>query len=238
MLARLPGVRMTGENNNLIARFENLLKQSPEAMLEGKNDAWFHENPIPEESFSCASQTLFTTFNPPKLNGDMLAVSDETTILGFKTIRLFINEGKDIKSSNVSERQEAAQELVNAKATTLNHLFPCARFVVNFRSDVMHQLASWQSQFGSKNKTQALQSIQLENDLLHMLHTSLGHERSFLLDSTMWTQDISKFNEMLAWLGFATPACHFPAALEYNTQNGYFATKTEVDLSPDCMYLY
>jgi hypothetical protein len=240
MVARLPGVRMTGENNNLIARFENVLKQSTPAMLEGKEAAWFHDNPIPEESFSCASQTLFTTFNPPKLmantNGEMLEESDEETILGFKTIRLFDNEVKmNDNVSNLSTMQ--LREIVQDKVVTLHHLFPCARFVVNFRSDVQHQAASWKKQFGAKNTTKASQVIQLDNDLLHIFHNAMGRKRSFLLDSTVWTQNISSFNDMVDWLGFAQ-ACHFPAALEYNTDKGYKATKTEVDLSQDCMYLY
>jgi hypothetical protein len=244
MVARLPGVRMTGENNNLISRFENVLKTSPPEMLSGKSAAWFHDNSIPEESFSCASQTVFTTFNPPKLNndttgtnndGEMLEESDEKTILGFKTIRFFHDEIQKANGKNLSPKQ--IQEIVNAKIISLNHLFPCARFVINYRSDMMQQVASWKAQFHANNATSTMQTIQLDNDMLRTFQTTLGSERSILLDSTDWTQNITVFNEMLDWLGFSK-ACHFSAALEYNTQNGYKATKTEVDLSPDCMYLY
>lgn len=247
MLQRLPGVRMTGENNNMIGKFENWLKDAPRDMIVGEAPAWFH-NPIPDESWSCASQTLFTTVNPPKLvlvndtNGDgdgrggemvLLEESDEKTILGFKTIRLF---DETIKKNSYKLTQMQIQELAQAKIETLNHLFPCARFVLNFRSDINGQLASWKAQFGATNPESATKLIQLDNDLLHSFHKTVGPERSFLLDSTEWTQNISSFNEMVDWLGFS--GCNFPAALEYNTKDGYFATKTEADLSPDCKYLY
>jgi hypothetical protein len=122
MMALLPGVRMTGENYNMIGRFDNLLKASPQDMLNGTADAWFH-NPIPDESWSCASQAHFTTVNPPILkNEGELLESDETTILGFKTIRLF---GDDIKKNgNQQLTQNQIQRIAKEKVATLNHLFP------------------------------------------------------------------------------------------------------------------
>jgi hypothetical protein len=92
--------------------------------------------------------------------------------------------------------------------------------------------------------TQVAKWVQLDNDYLQAFHQQLtvdshssGQRRSFLLDSTVWTRNISTFNEMLDWLGFAK-SCHFAAALEYNTKNGYDATKTEAELSPYCRCLY
>jgi hypothetical protein len=130
MVHRLPGVRMTGENNDLIGRFEtSILKESPREMINGLYPAWFHDNVIPEESFSCAAQHLFTTFNPPKLasaSSDnsvdvMLEESDEKTILGFKTIRLFNknDEPKNFKSSNLLSPMQI-QKVVKSKIATLN----------------------------------------------------------------------------------------------------------------------
>jgi Sulfotransferase family len=268
MVNRLPGVRMTGENKNLIERFENaILKESPIEMLDGQYPAWFHDNPIPEESFSCAAQHVFTTFNPPKLATnkdkygnnnlhDWLEKSDEETILGFKTIRL-LDSKMMLNLSNSSSRQIQKlqmQEHIQSKISTLNHLFPCARFIVNYRSNVPQQASSRVANFvGATNVTQTLQLIQLENEMLQMFHNmringyaDQSQQRwrsSYLLDSTIWTQNISAFNAMLDWLGFS-PACHFSAALEYNTKNGYSATKTEMDddewssRQEDCMYLY
>jgi hypothetical protein len=250
MIDRLPGIRMTGENNNLVGRFENLLQDWPQDMIDGTAPAWFH-NPIPEESWSCASQTVFTTANPPKLvksnssikNGDgegeepLLTLeegSDEQTILGFKTIRLFDNEIIQ-HTYNLTEVQ--IQDIAMNMFEALTRLFPCSRFVVNFRSDVTSQVISWQASFGATNPDEILKRLKLDNDLLHAFHNYSIIQRSFLLDSTQWTRNITTFNEMLDWLGYSK-SCHFPAALEYNTQDGYSATKTEVNLSQDCKYLH
>jgi hypothetical protein len=119
----------------------------------------------------------------------------------------------------------------------LNQLFPCARFVVNFRSDSVRQLDSWKKQFSATNVTQAAAILQNDNDLLHMFHKLMGSQRSFLLDSTEWTQNTTTVNQMVEWLGFSRQ-CHFKEALEYNTKYGYGATKTEADLSDECKYIY
>jgi hypothetical protein len=235
MMARLPGVRITGENNNLVDRFESLLKGWPEEMIKGNAPAWFH-NPIPEESWSCASQTVFTTANSPKLSNGELLESDEKTILGFKEIRLFVNENKKKSGSFLYPTQ--VQEIAKAKVETLNYLFPCSRFVVNYRSDMNSQLDSWKKQFNATNTTDTARILQVENDLLHSFHMLMGpSQRSFLLDSSEWTRNTDSINEMIEWLGFS-PQCHFKEALEYNTKNGYYATKTDADLSDDCTYLY
>jgi hypothetical protein len=236
MIALLPGVRMTGENNNLVGRFDNLLKQSPPDMVDGTGAAWFH-NPIPKESWSCASQALFTAANPPKLvNGELLE-SDESTILGFKTIRLFHDSIQKHENQQLARVQ--VQGIAKEKVETLNRLFPCARFVVNVRSDLHGQVDAWEKEFGATNATKSAQVIETEIRLLHMFHQVMGPKRSFLLDSTAWTQNISIFNELVDWLGYSSD-CHFQAALEYNTKDGFYATRTEADcsLSQECRYLY
>jgi hypothetical protein len=166
MLNLLPGVRMTGENNNLVGRFENLLKGSSQDMLDGTGAAWFH-NPIPKESWSCASQTLFA---PSKLdnNGELLERSDENTILGFKTIRLFHDAIQ--KNGNTPLSQLQVQEIAKNKVEMLNRLFPCARFVVNYQSDKNREVAAWKQQFGATNTTKSLQVLEAEDRLLHMFH--------------------------------------------------------------------
>jgi hypothetical protein len=236
MLNLLPGVRMTGENNDLVGRFANLLQGSSPDMLDGTGAAWFH-NPIPKESWSCAAQSFFAFANPPKLqsNGELLE-SDERTILGFKTIRLF-NSVLQKNGNTLSQLQ--VQEIAKNKVEALNRLFPCARFVVNFQSDKKREVAAWKRQFGATNTTKSSQLLETEDHLLHMFHHIMGLERSYLLDSTEWTRNITVFNEMVDWLGFS-PQCHFQAALEYNTKDGYYATKTEADcsLSQECIYLY
>jgi hypothetical protein len=243
MIDRLPGVRMTGENSNLVGRFERLLQELPERMILGKGPAW-HHHPIPQESFSCAAQNLLTTFNPPPLvaaknaeddAGDeeaemrRLLESDEKTILGFKEFRFFGGPNNNLTQVQI-------QELASNKTETLKRLFPCSRFVVNFRSDVESQLTSQMTRFHFPNTTNSLKKLQLDNALLHAFYKSMGPEQSILLDSTIWTRNISAFNEMVDWLGFSKH-CHFEAALEYNTQNGYKATKTEASLSQDCKSL-
>jgi hypothetical protein len=233
MIERLPGIRMTGENNNLVDRFVDTLQEMPVHMTRATSPAWSH-NPIREESWSCAAQTIFTTVNPPKLakTGE-LPESDEQTILGFKEIRIFPNDFTPTTGLTQMQIQKIAKDMVER----LNHLFPCSRVVVNFRSDVQSQVASHVSRFHINNEAEALHQIQRDNDILHAFHQAMGRERSFLLDSTTWTKNISAFNQMLDWLGFSD-SCHFTAALEYNTKDGYKATKTEAHLSQNCKYLH
>jgi hypothetical protein len=243
MVNLLPGVRMAGENNDLVGRINNLFQVTLEK-IDYQTDAWFH-NPIPDESWSCASQTLFTTINPPELdsNGAALLESDEDTILGFKTIRLFDD---DVERHGNRLTQDQVQEIATQKVEIMNRLFPCARFIVNSRSDMNSQVASWAKQFHATNGTLVSQQLQADDELLYAFYKIMGAggsgaRRSYWLDSTEWTRNISALNDMIDWLGFGPLShCHFQTALEYNTKDGYQATKTEADcsLSDECTYLY
>ena len=63
----------------------------------------------------------------------------------------------------------------------------------------------------------------------------LGKDQAILTDMVEWTQDVSKLNEVVSWLGFHE-SCHFQKLLEFNT-HGYSNGNTEVTPHPDCKKL-
>lgn len=233
MANHLPGVRLSGENLNLAELFGNHVMGTLERFnfwQKGKAAAWSH-NPVPYESWSCAAQTVFTTAIPPKLDqhGNLLdGVSDRETILGFKTIRLF----DDMKQKS---DQPPTPAYVATKVNLMNRLFPCARFVVNIRSDTDSHAASWKRSFG--NKTFVDDFIGFAMEALQMFHQQMGPHRSFLLDSTEWTQNITSFNNMVDWLGFSKD-CHFERALEFNTKGVLSNDNNGVAFGPNCALQY
>jgi hypothetical protein len=84
MIATLPGVRMAGENKDAIGKYYSFQKDVEKGLGNPSNNGGFRHQPIPPETWSCLSQHLFEVINPPSYSN----LDDETTILGFKTVRL------------------------------------------------------------------------------------------------------------------------------------------------------
>jgi len=224
MLDSLPGVRMSGENNDELKAIRGMIDNIKE-VDDFKNGAqskgpWGH-NAIPEGAFACVAQSMMETINPPLTDGNGTVLeNDSETIVGFKTVR-FLENVKD---------DEETEELVR----WVQWNFPCARIVINIRSNVKDQAASWSQNFGIANaKTDELNAI---NARMRNLVKLFGEDQAYLLDSSDWLDDIQHLNQAVEWLGFHK-SCSFTKLLEFNTQ-GYGNGKTEQDpMSPDCRYL-
>ena len=257
MMDLLPNVRMGGENENFIVHIDQLLET-----LRGKGTvftksvprgAWRHQR-IPHESWSCAAQTLLETIIPPKLAPDGVhrMESDERTILGFKTIRLFKEDIMDIEAeeeeSIVVRTGPSSRHLAEAdswtppasyieeKANLLKSFFPCARFVGNIRSNETAQLKSRKVLRGYGNDEIYLPR---ERAAIQALIEELGPERGMLMDSSRWADDIEELNKLVDWLGFSKE-CHFQELLEFNTKltEEGAKRKQQLDVDPRCRYLF
>ena len=141
-------------------------------------------------------------------------------VIGFKTVRFLRDHA-------------AAQD--PAYVDFLTQTFPCARFVVNIRSDLEALRASQRTAFGRNGVAN------LTDDLarLRWIGERLGPERAYVLDSTEWTQNVTQLNAMVRWLGYSSPACDFTDVLELNTVHKYKNGKESLATtrSADCRYV-
>lgn len=211
MLNLLPGVRMGGENNNAIQRIMNMIKGVTDPpfrlkpLASTKFSAWDH-NPIPDGSLACVAQKMIETIVPPAIiNGTKLHPNEGEEIVGFKTIRL-------MRDNKLSDVPTIAAFLVN--------YFPCARFIINYRSDFVGQAQSQVTAFVSykEGKTEAdavVEKIAKEVERLKKLAELLG-KRAKIIDSAKWTEDVGELNKVVKWLGF-DDTCAFPKLMELNT---------------------
>jgi len=224
-LNSLPGIRMSGENNNALTHIVdavNKVRYEKNWKQWGKSSASWMHNEVHKSSYACLVQHFMETINPPKLWSANVAAAipeDDSTIVGFKTIRLLE------KSSQVSH-----------VAHIIRDNLPCSRVVINYRSDVTSQIKSakklaWLT---------TVDSIAEQNSALRELAKELGPRRVFLLDSSEWTKNITNFNDMIGWLGFREE-CAFKTAFQYNTnKSGYGVGKGGVSgraIPPKCVPL-
>jgi len=232
MLNTLPRVRMSGENNNALGRLFDLLQNTLRFPLVAKQHggmgAWGH-NPIPTGAEACVSQVLVETLNPPPMD---VNYDDSQTIVGFKTIRLH---------SELNARQ-----LVDV-AEYLKTSFPCARFVINHRSDVEEQAKSQQGAFNIHTRvTDIADALEKENQILLRLAELLPRSQVGILDASKWLTNLSILNDLVEWLGFEN--CQFHELLEFNVSpdkrsssslkrgGPYSNGKTNTFLHPTCKY--
>ncbi len=211
MLNLLPGLRMGGENNNAIQKIMTMTQgitaspfqlQPPPA---SKFSAWDH-NPIPDGSLACVAQKTIEAIVPPVfVNSTYVDPNEAGDIVGFKTIRL-------LRDNDIKDVPEIAKFLIES--------FPCARFLVNYRSDFVHQAQSQVTSLATyKNEKKdldiAVERISKEVDRLKKLAKLLG-SRAMTLDSVKWTEDVGELNKAVMWLGF-DKTCAFPKLMELNT---------------------
>lgn len=228
MLDSLPGVRMSGENNNLLGQLHNLYTKTLLTLMKNNDYPW-GRNPMSNASVACLIQQFVETINPPpKSHYDSNEEQserriEEEMILGFKTIRF--NAGQELR----------IRDLVRF----IQQMLPCSRVIVNIRSDVAAQASSLN---GAWEKGKSLDSIQNEirnqNDLLTSVAQDLfGPEQARLLDSSQWTQNLTYLNDVVEWLGFS-PQCRFQELLELNTNHTYGHGKTTFrSHNTGCRYL-
>ena len=144
-------------------------------------------------------------------------------ILGFKTIRFHTGIEKS--------------ELPTA-VNFVKEVFPCARIVVNLRSNTKKQAASQMQSFhrNQNNVTELTYDLELDNEKLRYVAELFG-DQAILLDSSEWTKNISSLNQIVEWLGF-DKSCFFQELLEFNTEKeGYGNGKESLNMDPKCRYL-
>eukprot|EP00581_Thalassiosira_minuscula_P002616 CAMPEP_0183743946 /NCGR_PEP_ID=MMETSP0737-20130205/65479_1 /TAXON_ID=385413 /ORGANISM="Thalassiosira miniscula, Strain CCMP1093" /LENGTH=460 /DNA_ID=CAMNT_0025979579 /DNA_START=186 /DNA_END=1568 /DNA_ORIENTATION=- len=244
-LGSLPGVRMAGENDNALRRIfmvSNsrqkttgfwLKKGSTGGMYRKGNNAWQH-NPVPSQGLACAEQHFIEAIIPPVLTEDgdyRYSQPADGYILGFKTIR-FVYELDGYNAIPEEDFNTYLKWFVNA--------FPCARIVINIRSDTKAQAQSQKNTFfRARNKIDVDEigvDIEDQNQKYVGLAEHLG-DRAYFLDSSEWTKNVTKFHGLIDWLGYSEE-CYFNHLLEYNAHHTYGANKNKAIYKHDkkCNY--
>ena len=230
-LDALPGLRMGGENNGAVNRLQDviqatLLNPHFERNSGTRNTPWGHggggdDRNTTTTNVYCAAQDFVRALYPPYYDDGKNSAADDDDVIGFKTIRFLYGH-------NALQDADYLHFFTNT--------FPCARFVVNVRSDVDALQESRQAAFHS-NRDNA-DTLRGEIQRLLALAELLGPERSYVLDSTEWTQNATQLNGLVRWLGYS-PECDFTEVLELNTvsQYGNGKSRFEGTRSPDCRYI-
>jgi hypothetical protein len=238
MMDALPGVRMAGENNNFLKNLLTTVSNTVDHAEWKKGGSlqsgpWGHY-PMANQSLACPIQSMISAINPPPPPGHpdeaYFTLDNKDTILGFKTIRF--HQGLN----TAAKRQKAISDILE--------YFPCARILVNYRSDEKAQATSFINGWNKyADQNAVLNTVKQENDEILGLakpyaEGGLG-DRSHLIDSTKWTKNIQVLNDAVRWMGFSEE-CKFPYLLEFNTkgENGYSdGSKTTLTLPKECKYL-
>jgi hypothetical protein len=210
MLDSLPGIRMSGENNDMLRQqfffYSNTFEENHFGKSVGEKNS-FGRNPVPAGSLSCILQNTVELITPPLL--PVVDVREEqSTIVGFKTIR-----------SHMAKNEKEMELFVSF----LKENLPCTRYLINYRSDMATLKKSLKSNFLLVGDIEKI--IEWEKQQLELLYKLLGPDHAFKLDSSKWTKNVSVLNEALDWLGFSS-SCYFSELLEFNTAQ-YMHTKTE-----------
>ncbi|KAG7362008.1 retrotransposon hot spot protein [Nitzschia inconspicua] len=188
MMDSLPGVRMSGENNNLLKNefylYNTTFEKEHFGKSIGKRNS-FGRNQILPGSLSCILQNTIELITPPTFPINDTE-EEQSTIIGFKTVRSHIAVNDDEMRLFVHFLQEN---------------LPCARYLINYRSDVQTHVHSLKTNFyWTGNITN---QIGEENDDLMLLYKLLGPQQAHLLDSTKWTK-----NQSSTIIGFKTIRAH------------------------------
>ena len=156
---------------------------------------------------------------------------------------------QSVAATMASQQQQQQQQqqssssssdlLLYKTAQFLNETLPCAKFVINIRSDssahakAIHKV--WGNGYNLQHLVHASQQrtkelVQLANYLgaaTSTMSTSTtmstlllsSSSRVAIMDSSKWMSNVSLINELISWLGYTTPACSFDRLFQYNTNN-------------------
>ena len=181
---------------------------------------------IPAQSMACPIQKVLSTINPPPkeiLQGlnqtgkDNLDEYEASKIIGAKMIR-------------VQRGDWSADEAAEFVETN----FPCAKYIVNIRSNVYKQALSWKKiweKTGGRSIQQIRDKVEKENDFLHRFSKKLGDDKVKLINKEAWTENITVLNEVVDWAGFRH--CQYDKMLHQN-KNRYEEDRSEVHLGDEC----
>ena len=221
MLNLLPGIRISGENNDFMYGFHKLVDdlksmKNFEVGPNVKDGCWWHEH-IEDSSFACPAQELLNTINPPPLDMQLKG-QDDAFITGFKEIRWL--------------RHEEFESDVTKFIDTYSLLFPCSRFVISIRNNVEDQAKSAFYAESDKSYSETIEYLMLLNDMHVDLYKRLGGKRAFLLDMNEWSAPggAKQFDELAEWLGFKS--CQYPTEIG-NCWN--YINRKEMSKTSKCM---
>jgi len=127
---------------------------------------------------------------------------------------------------------------VDEAAEFLETNFPCAKYIVNIRSNVYKQAQSWQKSFKKgdivargKSIQKIRDGLQKENDFLRQFSNILGDDKVKLINMEAWTENITVLDEVVDWAGFRH--CQYDKILHHN-DNGYGKDKSAVHIGDKC----
>ena len=103
--------------------------------------------------------------------------------MGFKAIRLHGNEH------------------VNRTARFLRESFPCARYLVNYKSP--EAVKDSFDKVGFIKEGVPLDEVQRYVDLTKQIGEALPESQTRFLDSEQWTKNIAILNEVVKWMGYS-----------------------------------
>ncbi len=242
MFNKLPNVRLSGENWNALFEASKLATffssdknrqhffYNQKTIDEGQfhhekvEEGPFAHNAFPLGSMGCVMQSFMRHIDPPDYSVDALPyydpVEEANTILGAKIIRI----------PNGNWGPEKAAQFFQEN-------FPCARFIINIRSDEEAQLNSISSAFGvdlsnEEKKEKKKENIEQSNQFLFKLHEELGKKSSMFIDMSQWKDDVEILNKVVKWLGFQD--CAFDAIVHENHDNYGRDFETEIHLGDKC----
>lgn len=143
---------------------------------------------------------MMETINPPVFQGNstLLIKDDIQTIIGFKTIR-FTTRVDHV----LNDVQETDEELAELMVELTKDTFPCARIIVDIRSDTVLQAESMKEKQGFIEVLAIKGAADLDerNARLREIAVRFG-DQAYFLDSTEWTKTIRVLNAVVEWLGF------------------------------------
>jgi len=178
----------------------------------------YRHNQFVDGALSCPTQKMFEVINPPKREDmNRRNFDDSRTIIGFKTITFHI----------IRDREKAVQFLKDT--------FPCARIILNIRSDTNGQLKSRRKYL--HRKTPTIEDVRRETSHIRNIAKMLGDERARLLDMSSWVKEgtgLQDLNDVIHWLGFRN--CEFNSLYHENKKGYQHDNTTNVTLGPNCHY--
>lgn len=228
-LNELPGVRLSGENNNLFYNLWKLInyggiKTTLRQNYDQNSSFWIH-NAVPRGAMACTIQNFMETINPPPLLSQKysklipLSKYDDSKIIGAKMIR--------VQKDNNKWKPKFVADFIREN-------FPCAKFVVNIRSDVQSQLKSQETTF-VKHLNNTTNPILQQNIFLLSLAEEIG-ENAIQIDMMEWSKDVSVLNNVFKWIGFQ--GCTLETVIHTNDgKDGFQQEAQEKRLfGPTCHY--
>ena len=233
MFNALPNMRLSGENHNTLKYIAeltiNLLQNRPRILQHpmDKVSGPFMHNAIPKGSMGCIAQQITHNLNPPPLEVQKdkrvgMEEYDAGLILGFKTVRFH--------ESNMTASQ-AANFLVTH--------YPCAKYLINYQSNLTHQFESFQRTFNHDDETEieyngpSMEVLKGWNEFQEMLHKELDG-MSKLIDLDEWSENVEVLNDVVDWLGYSR--CKFEGIIHDNKKGYAMDNETDLNVGKHCWF--